>query len=296
MKLGLNLSFAVKRWMEPERLAELCARELQVKHIQFTWDLIDPWWPKESRKSLAGKFRSAFEKEGLLLESSFGGIAAYSYGQLLAPDKEQRDISLLFFKRAIDMTIELGASIMGTPVGGFSVSDARDPYRRQYLYETMLEAVKQLAAYGKEQGLKEIHIEPSPVFGETPYNIRQSLDMMEALRGTAIPVKLLIDWGHALYKPLLKEEADIRVWLKQCKNYIGAMHLQQTDGMGDRHWDFTKKGIVTLDLIRQATEEAGLGQIPQYLEIVTAFEEEDESVYQRMKETVSYLKPGSKEN
>lgn len=292
MKLGLNLSFAVKRWMEPEQLAEFCAKELRLRHIQFTWDLIDPWWPEKSRRNLAVKFRRAFEKEELMLESSFGGIASYTYGQLLAPDKEQREVSFLFFKRAIDLTEELGASMMGTPVGGLSVSDARNPRRRQYLYEAMLEDMRRLAEYGKEHGLKELHVEPSPVFGEIPYNIRQSLDLMEKLSGTAIPIKLLIDWGHALYRPLLKEEADIRLWFEKCGKYIGSMHLQQTDGMGDRHWDFTKKGIVTPDLILQATKEAGLDQIPQYLEIVTAFEEEDESICQRMKETVSYLKSG----
>lgn len=292
MKLGLNLSFAVKRWMEPEQLAEFCAKELRLRHIQFTWDLIDPWWPEKSRRNLAVKFQRAFEKEELMLESSFGGIASYTYGQLLAPDKEQREVSFLFFKRAIDLTEELGASVMGTPVGGLSVSDARNPRRRQYLYEAMLEDMRRLAEYGKEHGLKELHVEPSPVFGEIPYNIRQSLDLMEKLSETAIPIKLLIDWGHALYKPLLKEEADIRLWFEKCGKYIGSMHLQQTDGMGDRHWDFTKKGIVTPDLILQATKEAGLDQIPQYLEIVTAFEEEDESICRRMKETVSYLKSG----
>lgn len=292
MKLGLNLSFAVKRWMEPEQLAEFCAKELRLRHIQFTWDLIDPWWPEKSRRNLAVKFQRAFEKEELMLESSFGGIASYTYGQLLAPDKEQREVSFLFFKRAIDLTEELGASVMGTPVGGLSVSDARNPRRRQYLYEAMLEDMRRLAEYGKEHGLKELHVEPSPVFGEIPYNIRQSLDLMEKLSETAIPIKLLIDWGHALYRPLLKEEADIRLWFEKCGKYIGSMHLQQTDGMGDRHWDFTKKGIVTPDLILQATKEAGLDQIPQYLEIVTAFEEEDESICRRMKETVSYLKSG----
>ena len=45
MVLGLNLSFAVKRWMKPAQLAAMCKHDFGVEHVQFTWDLIDPWWP-----------------------------------------------------------------------------------------------------------------------------------------------------------------------------------------------------------------------------------------------------------
>ena len=45
MNLGLNLSFAVKRWLDPVRLADMIKNDFNVEHVQFTWDLIDPWWP-----------------------------------------------------------------------------------------------------------------------------------------------------------------------------------------------------------------------------------------------------------
>ena len=61
MELGLNLSFAVKRWMEPDVLARMCAHDFGVKHIQFTWDLIDPWWPEDKRDTLVDLYRSSFE-------------------------------------------------------------------------------------------------------------------------------------------------------------------------------------------------------------------------------------------
>lgn len=44
MKLGLNLSFAVKRRLGGEQMAAV-VRELGFDSIQFTWDLVDPWWP-----------------------------------------------------------------------------------------------------------------------------------------------------------------------------------------------------------------------------------------------------------
>ena len=290
MKLGLNLSFAVKRWIEPEKLARLIKYDFGVEHIQFTWDLIDPWWPEEQRRIMAQDYKSAFERAGVTVDATFGGLASYSYAHLLAPSKIQREIAFSFFKRAIDLTIELGADVMGTPVGGMSYDDSRNPERREVLYREMLQYIRKLAEYGKTRGLKEIHIEATPLITEFPHSPQVSVQMMKDLEGTEIPVKLLIDWGHALYKPLLKEEADIHLWFQQCAPYIGAIHLQQTDGLLDRHWDFTHKdGIITPELIKSAVQKANLEDITQYLEVVTIFEEDDDTVYEGMKKTMEYL-------
>lgn len=290
MKLGLNLSFAVKRWLEPDRLAAMIRQDFGIEHVQFSWDFIDPWWPRQQRDVLAGHFREAFEKEGVQIDCTFGGSANYVFAHLLAPEKAQRDAALIFLKRAADLTLDLGAKAMGTPLGALSYDDARNPERRERRYQDMLGYVRELAAYGKEQGLEEIHIEPTPVFGEIPYNIEDSLRLMEDLKDTDIPVKLLIDWGHALCKPLLKEEADIELWFQRCAPYIGAIHLQQMDGQWDRHWDFSHEGgIITPELILRATHNAGLDDIYQYLEVVTIYEDEDDRVYEGMKKTMDYL-------
>lgn len=289
MKLGLNLSFAVKRWLEPDRLAAMCKEDFGVDHVQFTWDLIDPWWPERLRDVMIKDYKGAFEKAGVQIDATFGGLASYSYAHLLAPSKVQREAAFLFFKRAIDLTVDMGAKVMGTPVGGMSYDDARNPERRESLYQEMLSYLRQLAEYGNAKGLEEIHVEATPLITEFPHSPETSVKMMRELEGTAIPVKLLIDWGHALYKPLLKDEADIELWFRRCAPYIGSIHLQQTDGEWDRHWDFTKEGIVTPELIKRATKDAGLDDITQYLEVVTIFEDDDDAVYEGMKKTMDFL-------
>ena len=35
MNLGLNLSFAVKRWLKPEFLASMCRNDFHVDNVQF---------------------------------------------------------------------------------------------------------------------------------------------------------------------------------------------------------------------------------------------------------------------
>ena len=290
MVLGLNLSFATKRWLEPAILAKMCRKDFGINRVQFTFDLLDPWWPSGPRGSMAAAYKEAFAQQGVQIDAAFGGLASYTYPQLLSPFPQQREIALTFFKRAIDMTLELGAPVMGTPVGGMSNADANTPQTRQMLYQDMLHSIRQLADYGKEKGLAEIHIEATPLLTEFPHSPAVSVQMMKDLEGSAIPVKLLIDWGHALYKPLLEDEADIDLWFEICKPYIGSIHLQQTDGLLDRHWDFTHPaGTVTPEKILAATNKAGLEDIPQYLEVVTSFEATDAEVYQGMKASMDRL-------
>lgn len=289
MKLGLNLSFAVKRWMKPARLARMCREEFGIRHVQFTWDLIDPWWPDGPRDEMIAEYREAFGEAGVQIDSTFAGLAAYTYGNLLAPSKIQREIAVTYFKRAIDLTVNMGANIMGTPVGGMDYEDARREERRTMLYGTMLDSLRRLARYGLEKGLKEIQIEATPLWTEFPHTPEAAVQLMKDLEGSAVPVRLLIDWGHALYRPLLKEKADMELWLHKCAPYVGAIHLQQTDGLMDRHWDFTKEGIVTPKLVKKAVLNAKLQEVTQYLEVVTAFEEDDDAVYEGMKKTMDYL-------
>ena len=82
----------------------------------------------------------------------------------------------------------------------------------------------------------------------------------------------------------------MELWFKKCGPDAGAIHLQQTDGKWDRHWDFTNpEGIITPELILKATHEGGLDDVYQYLEVVTIYEDDDDAVYGRMKKTMDYL-------
>lgn len=289
MKLGLNLSFSVKRWMKPKELASLCS-EFRIRHIQFTWDMVDPWWPENLRDPIAKAYVDAFQEKGMTIEASFGGLASYTYAHLLSPLPEVRAASVVFFKRAIDMTTAMGVKTIGTPIGGMDYEDSRDPVKRGQCYQTALEHLRELARYGKEKGLREIQIEPTPLATEFPHNIAASKKLMMDLSDSAIPIRLLIDWGHATYKPLLGEEADMALWLRELKPWVTAIHLQQTDGMGDRHWDFTHgDGMISPEFIRKVTLEAGAEDIIQYLEVVPAFEDFDDKVLEGMHKTVRHL-------
>jgi len=283
MKIGLNLSFAVKRWLDPKNLSAMIRNDLNTKYIQFTWDLIDPWWPSKLRDKIAKKWSKAFREEGLVLDGTFGGLASYTYPQLMAPSAEQREISL-------NLTATMETKSIGTPLGGMNHQDAYDEKKRKEIYNIVLDLIRELAVYAKKRGLEKIIIEPTPLFTEFPNNPDDSLKIMKDLEGTTdIPVKLLVDWGHAILKPFLREQANMGIWIMKCKKYIDCIHLQQTDGLLDRHWGFTHDGKITIDLIKNLVKKYSLDDIIQFVEVIYPFEETDEDVLKDITKTMNLL-------
>ena len=291
MKLGLNLSFAIKRWIEPERLAALIADDLDTRYVQFTWDLVDPSWPEATRDALARGYAKAFKNAGVTIESSFGGLASYTYNHLLAPTPELRDLGKMHLQNAIDMTAAMDVPAAGMPFGSFSADDAVNPARREEIYKMALEAYVDLTRHAKKQGLSMLMVEPVPLATEFPSSAMDALRLMKDLDGqTDIPVRLCVDWGHALFKPLFGDKADMDYWMEICGSYIGAFHLQQTDGLYDRHWNFTHDGIITPQLLSDFWDRHELKDQTCFLEIIYAFEESDEFVLSDMKEAMAMFK------
>src|SRR5579864_2708033 len=144
MNFGINLSFAIKRWPEPPVWAKLVRETLGLDLVQFTYDLLDPWWPDDVRRSMAAEIRKAADDWGLEIESAFSGLANYCFDGLLHPDAEGRSASIEWWKRAFDVAAAVGAKASGGPLGGMSAHDSADPQRRAQRYRDLLDAVEEL--------------------------------------------------------------------------------------------------------------------------------------------------------
>ncbi|KAA9001286.1 sugar phosphate isomerase/epimerase [Affinibrenneria salicis] len=291
MKLGLNLSFAVKRWLGGESLARVVKQDLGMDIVQFSWDLVDPWWPAAARNAAARDYADAFRAAGITVESTFGGLASYCYNHFLAPDANLRALGKAHLKRAIDMTAEMGVRATGMPLGSYSAQDALDPARREAIYQQALLALVELSRYAKTRGLSTLLIEPVPLATEFPASAQDARRLMTDLDGaTDIPVRLLVDWGHALFAPLFGEQANMEHWIEQCGEYIDAWHIQQTDGQRDRHWNFTRQGIVTPERLSAFWRDQRLTEQTYLIEILYPFEQSDESVLRDMQAGIALLK------
>ncbi|MCP4622108.1 MAG: sugar phosphate isomerase/epimerase [bacterium] len=294
MRLGTNLSFSVKRWVEPESWARVVRQDLDLDLAQFSFDIVDPWWPEELRSSLAKRIRKAVDTEGLTLHSAFVGLSHYTYNQLLHPLEEGRKASMQWYRNAIDFAGELEVEAMGGPAGALSADDVLVAERVDERYAILLDSLSELSEHARKRGLKALLIEPTPLEREFPWSIEMALKMQQDLKGrTAVPIQWCFDWGHAIYEPLYGEKAkDTLSWLKRLAPDINQIQLQQSDGQLDRHWSFTyADGIVNPAQVISEMRQAGLEHLPVFLEVFYPFEWTNHQVMDDMKATIAVLKP-----
>ena len=288
-QLGVNLSFAVKRWVEPEMWTAVVS-DMGLPMAQFSFDLIDPLWPAPLRTSLSAQHRRAAAARGITIHSAFVGLACYTYNNLLHPLSEGREAARLWWRGAIETAAELGTNKIGGPLGGLSVRDAGDPARRGERLEELLADLYDLLELARSHGLTEFLIEPVPLNREMPSTVSEARGWLEDLRSAAIPVKFCVDIGHALYKPLYGTDARLEDWLK-LGDALGLLHLQQTDGQSDSHWGLDDpRGIVQLGPLKHTLETHGHGNLPVILEVFYPFEASDEFVLQDVKSSVRQMR------
>ena len=292
MNFGINLSFAVKRWVEPAVWAQIVRETLGLELVQFTYDLLDPWWPEASRRPMAAEIRKAANDWGLQIESAFSGLANYCFDGLLHPDAAGRRASLEWWKRAFDVAAEVGAKASGGPLGGMSVADASDPRRREQRYRDLLGAVVELSTVAKAAGLDRLQVECTPLAREVPYTVEQGKKFLKDLEGRcSVSVKLLVDVGHALYQPLFGPAARMPEWLNGLGDSIGAFHLQNTDFQSDSHWGWPdRRGLFDVAGFAGEVRAAGLEDVPAFLEIIYPFELADEAVLTSITSSVMHCR------
>jgi sugar phosphate isomerase/epimerase len=292
MNFGVNLSFTVKRWVEPHVWAKIVRETLGLDLVQFTYDLLDPWWPDDVRRSMAAEVRKAADDWGIQIESAFSGLANYCFDGLLHPDAAGRRASLEWWKRAFDVAAAVGAKASGGPLGGMSVADATEPKRRDQRYHGLLDSVAALSGAAKACGLTRLQVECTPLAREIPYTVEQAKKFIKDLEGRCeIPVLLLVDIGHALYQPLYGPKANMPEWLNGVGRSIGAFHLQNTDFQSDSHWGWpNKRGLFDVAGFAREVREAGLGDIPAFLEIIYPFELADETVLASITSSVMHCR------
>ena len=285
---GVNLGFAIKRWPDPRQWARLVLEELGLDSVQFSFDLLDPWWP--DHRALAGRVREAAEEQGVAIHSAQVGLANYTYNGLLHPDPDARAAAHVWWRRALAVAAELGASAMGGPVGALSVPELAEPGARERRYAELVESLRALAEQARAEGLEALLVEPTPLPREIPSSIAEAERLAGDLAGTAVPVRYVLDVGHALFRPLYGE-AVLRDWLAALAPYVGVLHLQNTDFQSDSHWGWPDgRGLFDVAGFAADVREEGLEEVPIFLELFDAFEADDAIVLARVKSSVEHCR------
>jgi sugar phosphate isomerase/epimerase len=290
--LGVNTSFAVKRWPEPERWAT-SIEDLEVELVQHTFDLVDLDGPSEYIADQARAVRSACEGHGLQLHSTFTGLAGYSSNLLLHPDERNRARAEDWYRRAIDFTAEVGAKCTGGHIGAFSVSDWRAESRRSELTGALEAALERLARYARSKGLSCLLVENMAAARE-PSTMEWMARLLDDGDDDRVPVALCLDVGHQCVPGAKGAERDPYAWLERLGSAAPVVHLQQSDADADHHWPFTDdtnvKGRIRREDVMAALGRSGATDVALVLEIVPPFEQDDDSVLTDLAASIGYWK------
>jgi D-erythrulose 1-phosphate 3-epimerase len=291
--LGINTCFAVKRWPEPEQWVGIVKDELGLDCCQFSLDLVDPLLDEAVTLPYADAAREMAAARGVFIHSTFTGLAAYSWSQLLHPQQAMRGAAMRWYERAIDFSARLGAGGMGGHIGAFSVQDAANPERKQMLLHELEKRLAALSSHAAQRGLSHLLFENMAVEREWGHNIEEAQELMNIGMSGGVPLVLCFDVGHpcALHTGTVSD--DYLAWFAQPWPRLPIVHLQQTDHSGDHHWPFTRnynaQGMVRAeDILRAIQPWLATGDVYLFLEPIHPFEADDSMVLDELRESADY--------
>jgi D-erythrulose 1-phosphate 3-epimerase len=279
-RLGINNCFAVKRWPQPDDWAPIVA-DLGLDTVELSLDLLAGPDTPAGRDRTAERTRAALDRHGLRADTVFTGLAAYSLNLFMHPDPEYRAAARRWYHDAINLTAQLGGTAVGGHVGALSVPDGSDPARRAERWAGLREHLAELAAYAHQSGLDHLLVE-NLVTDREPSTMALIEDLCTERTVARAPVKLCLDLGHPFASGAAGPDADPYAWLKHFGPRLAEVQLQQTDGLGDRHWPFTEEhnagGRVDPGLVLDILAGAGAEDVLLILEVIPAFEADDRQV------------------
>jgi sugar phosphate isomerase/epimerase len=289
--LGINNCFAVKRWPEPDAWARLIANELGLGIVQHSFDLSELNVSDEDQAIDVAEINAACAAHGLVMDSTFTGLGAYSSNLLLAPSERGHSQALQWYAKAIEFTQLLGAKRTGGHVGAFSVSDYRDPKRRELLQRRLVSDLEILSRQAKSDGLSELLVENLAAARE-PSTMQQITALVRDADADHAAIKLCLDVGHQCVVGTAGAERDPYAWLRRMGRVAPVVQLQQSDAAADHHWPFTDQtnalGRIEANAVLQALVDSGADEVVLILEIVPAFEADDDEVLSDLVSSAAY--------
>lgn len=292
LKLGINLGFAINRYMEPEEWTRIVSEDLGLKHVQFVADLLNPFWPKDYIEEQIGRIKNSIDEYGICIDSIFTS-AFTRVNHLMHPDEKARKIWLKWFKDLLAIGARLGAKTGGSHFGILTFKSYNDEIMRNQLIYEGIKGWQGLSFYAKELGYECLIFEPMSVPREMANTVEETIELMEAVnRNSGIPLKVNLDIGHA---PDPKER-DPYTWIERLGAHSPVIHIQQTELNRSQHWPFipeyNNKGIIHPEKVLKALEKSGAEESLLVFEISHREHfDTDFRVIEDLKASVDYWRP-----
>jgi len=296
LKLGIDLSFARKRWPLPGQWAEIVQNQLGLKYIEFCSDLLDPIFISEpTRSRLAQEVKDEIEKRGLVVHNFYTGLIPHCLNLLSHPDMGARRDGLRWCEEAAYLAARIGATGLGGHFDHMAYADWTDNHHYQFMVENLIQSMQHLSRISRVQGLKFLLWEQMYTPNEIPYTLDQTQEIYERVNKMAsVPVYITVDVGHACCQRYAhrKEDRDPYFWLKKFAPISPVIHIQQTDDQASHHWPFTpeynSRGTIKAEKVLEAIEASGSRENYLMLEIFHPLAVNEQKLIDDLKISVEY--------
>jgi sugar phosphate isomerase/epimerase len=291
-RLGINLGFAVNKYIEPEVWARIVREDLGLKYVQFAADLLNPFWPKEYAADQVRRIKAAAGEYGIVIESLFTS-AFTRVNHFLNPDAEARKFWLDWFRRFLDIGAELGTKNAGSHFGIMTFDTYNNEDKRKFILDEGVRAWQELSFYAKEKGYDCLIFEPMSVPREMANTVEETLELLDRVNARCgVPLRVCLDVGHAPHP----SQRDPYPWIERLAALSPVIHLQQTVLNKSNHAPFTAEhngsGIIRREKVMEAVRKAGC------TDALFAFEishrehwDADFRIIQDLKESAAYFRP-----
>ena len=292
-RLGINTGFAVNRYAEPEEWIRIVGEELELKVVQFTADMLNVDLPVSVISNQVNRIQKLCENYGVEISSSFTG-AFTRVNHLAHPDPEIRKHWIDWFKRFVDLSVDLGCESMGSHFGIFTHRDNNSSIERKIRRQQNIDAWHEIALFAKEKGLKFLTWEPMSISREQGEIISEARKLQDDVNlDSPLPFKICLDVDHGDLSSSDPRDTDPYSWLQEFAIDSPLIHLKQSHINKSGHWPFIAEhneiGRIQPDKVVKILLDKRINKVDLILEL--SFRERepfDSSVVEVLKESVEF--------
>jgi len=298
-RLGINTGFAVNRYSEPEEWIRIVGEELGLNIVQFTADMLNVDLPSKIVIQQAARIQQACQKYNVEITSTFtGGFTRVNH--LAHPDVEIRDHWIKWFKKYVDLSVDLGARSMGSHFGIITHRDNNNLQERVKRREQNIKCWHEIAGYAKDRGLEFITWEPMSISREQGETIEEAHKLQRDVNITSpLPFKICLDVDHGDVSSTNPRDTDPYAWLEEFASESPLIHLKQSHMSKSGHWPFTAEhneiGRIYPEKVVETLIDQGVEEVDLLLELsFREREPSDSTVVEVLKESVDFWRSSIK--
>ena len=239
--LGINTGFAVNRFCDPKELFYFINKELNLKNVQLSADLISPYYNSKLLRKQIKKYKRESIRNSIFISSLFTG--AYTrLNHLAHSDKEVQKFWIKWFKNLVNISSELECPTIGSHFGIFSYKDDNNAKLRNLRRKQNIENWHLVADYAKRKGIEDIIWEPMSISREQGETITKCKKLQKDVnKNSPIPFKICLDVDHGELTSKNKNDTNPYFWLKTFAKDLKIVHLKQSLKDKGGHWPFIEK-------------------------------------------------------